>query len=143
VVEAAPAPEAVPAPEPLVAATIEVPPLESAPAAAAGEDGGGEWDLLVDKLRQWLASGQLEQLWAQSRTPLTALAALIGLLLVLRIYTALLGVIDSLPLVPGLLELVGVITVVRFGLTRLVRSSDRQQVIANLQSRWKAFRGNR
>ena len=137
---------------PTVAATIEVPPLESTSAAISPADAGtnqsagaegGEWELLVEKLRQWLSGGQLEHLWQTARTPLTVAGALIALLLVLQIYAGVLGVLDNLPLVPGLLELVGVIAVVRFGITRLVRSSDRQQVLNNLKSRWKAFRGNR
>jgi hypothetical protein len=136
-----PAPEPVAVPEvPTVLSTLELPALER---PSGGDTEGGEWDLLLDKLRQWLASGQLQQLWQTSRTPLTAAAALIGLLLVLRIYGALLGVLDSLPLVPGLLELAGLVAVVRFGLGNLVRSSDREKVIANVKSRWAAFRGNR
>ncbi|WP_411871346.1 CAAD domain-containing protein [Vulcanococcus limneticus] len=131
------APASPPAPtapaEPSVATTIEVPPLEP------GE--GGEWELLVAKVRQWLASGQLRELFNTARTPLTLLAYLVAAVLVLQIYAALLDVLEDIPLVPGLLELVGVITVVRFALTRLVRSSDRQQVVDGLKSRWNAFRG--
>ena len=84
---------------------------------------------------------QLRELVDTARTPLTLLAYLVVAVLVLQIYTALLDVLEGLPLVPGLLELAGVVTVVRFALTRLVRSSDRQQVIAGLKSRWNAFRG--
>ena len=136
-----PTPEPMAVPEvPTVVSTLEVPALER-PSGDNAE--GGEWDLLLDKLRQWIASGQLQQLWQTSRTPLTAAAALIGLLVVLRIYGALLGVLDSLPLVPGLLELAGLVAVVRFGLSNLVRSSDREKVIANVKGRWAAFRGNR
>jgi len=136
-----PTPEPIAVPEvPTVVSTLEVPALER---PSGGNAEGGEWDLLLDKLRQWIASGQLQQLWQTSRTPLTAAAALIGLLVVLRIYGALLGVLDSLPLVPGLLELAGLVAVVRFGLSNLVRSSDREKVIANVKGRWAAFRGNR
>lgn len=126
----------------VVAATLEVPPL---PIGAGGEQAGdgGEWDLLTTKLRTWLASGELQRLWAQTRTPLSAAAALITLLVVLRIYTALLGAIEGLPLVPGLLELVGVIWLARHGLPRLVRTSERQQLIDALNQRWQAFRGQR
>ncbi|MFM8935359.1 MAG: CAAD domain-containing protein [Vulcanococcus sp.] len=123
---------------PEVAATLEVP----ASAPGGGDDGdGGEWELLLQKLRHWLASGQLQQQWQSARGPLSLLAGLIALLLVLRVYGALLGVLDSLPLVPGLLELVGVIAVTRFGLRRLVRSEERQAVLRDLQKRWRAFRG--
>lgn len=123
---------------PEVAVTLEVP----ASAPGGGDDGdGGEWELLLQKLRHWLASGQLQQQWQSARGPLSLLAGLIALLLVLRVYSALLGVLDSLPLVPGLLELVGVIAVTRFGLRRLVRSEERQAVLRDLQQRWRAFRG--
>ncbi|MEY4297102.1 MAG: hypothetical protein RLZZ423_281 [Cyanobacteriota bacterium] len=131
---------AIPAPAsdaPSIASTIEVP--ASAPASSDSE--GGEWALLVQKLSAWLSSGQLQQQWQSARSPLSLLAGLIALLLVLRIYSALLGVIEGLPLLPGLLELVGVVTVVRFSLTRLVRSDERQQLITGLQQRWKSFRG--
>jgi hypothetical protein len=56
-------------------------------------------------------------------------------------YGAVIGTIDHLPLVPGLLELVGVIAVGRFAATRLVRSQERQALIRQLGDRWKAFLG--
>jgi hypothetical protein len=138
-------------PQPSVAATLTAEPLEatSAPlvatttAAATGEgDGeGGEWELLLQKLGQWLNQNELQTLWAQASKPVTALAALVGLLLVLRIYSALLGALDSLPLVPGLLELAGVVWVVRYGVPKLLRSSERERLLGGLNQRWKAFRG--
>ena len=140
------APEPEPEPEPAnvwtpqVASTTDVP---ASPAAVSSEGEGGEWELLVEKVKQWIASGQLQQQWETARTPITLLAGLIGVLLVLRVYSALLGVVESLPLLPGLLELVGVISVVRFSLTRLVKSSDRHEVIDGLKQRWSSFRGNR
>jgi hypothetical protein len=123
---------------PSVASTIEVP--ASAPGGQTSGE-GGEWELLVEKLRQWIGSGQLQEQWQASRTPLSLLAGLIALLLVLRLYGALLAVIDSLPLLPGLLELAGLIAVVQFSLTRLVRSEERRSLIQSLQQRWKSFRG--
>ena len=123
---------------PTVASTIEVP--ASAPGGETSGE-GGEWELLVEKLRQWIGSGQLQEQWQASRTPLSLLAGLIALLLVLRLYGALLAVIDSLPLLPGLLELAGLIAVVQFSLTRLVRSEERRSLIQSLQQRWKSFRG--
>ena len=123
---------------PSVASTIEVP--ASAPGSQTSGE-GGEWELLVEKLRQWIGSGQLQEQWQASRTPLSLLAGLIALLLVLRLYGALLAVIDSLPLLPGLLELAGLIAVVQFSLTRLVRSEERRSLIQSLQQRWKSFRG--
>ena len=155
-VEVAPEPEPTPAPEPepvaaaepvnawtpQVASTTDVP-ASPAAVATANEGEGGEWELLVEKVKQWIASGQLQQQWQTARTPITLVAGLIGLLLVLRIYGALLGVVESVPLLPGLLELVGVISVVRFSLTRLVKSDDRHQVIDGLKQRWSSFRGQR
>lgn len=124
---------------PTVANTITVPPSVPAEQPSSGE--GGEWELLVSKVREWFASGQATTFWAQARTPLVALMALVGVLMVLRVYGALLGAIESIPLLPGLLELVGVIWVLRYGVPRLVRSSDRQQLVDGLRNRWQSFRG--
>jgi hypothetical protein len=144
--EPQPAAEPTPAPEPAsttptVASSVDVPASPAAAASASAEQEGGEWDLLVEKLRSWIASGQLQELWQTARTPLSLLAGLVAVLLVLRIYSALLNVIDSIPLASGLLELVGVIAVVQFSLKRLVRSQDRREVIDGLKQRWQSFRG--
>jgi hypothetical protein len=135
----APAPEPVPTPEPGFAATLEVPPLEGS--AEPGGDGGGEFDLLLQKIRDWLGSGELQAQWQRFRGPLRGLAILIGVVLLLRVYASLIGTLDSLPLVGGLLELVGLIAAVRFTATRLVRKSDRDQVFAEWSRRWNDFRG--
>jgi hypothetical protein len=134
-------PEPKPVPDPVVAATLEVPPLESSQLTTIPAGEGGEWELLTGKVRAWLESGELQRLWAQARSPLTALAILIALLVVLRVYSALLGAIESLPLAPGLLELVGLIWLVRYGVPKLVRNSEREQLIGGLKQRWQAFLG--
>lgn len=150
--EAAAASEPAAANEPQVASTVEVPaspspapviaaPTPSGSSEAPSSEEGGEWDLLVSKLQSWLASGQLQEQWQAARTPLSLLAGLIALLLVLRIYGALLAVLDSIPLLPGLMELAGLIAVVQFALTKMVRSSDRSQVINGVRQRWQSFRG--
>ena len=143
-----PAPEPAAPPEPSVAATFTAEPLEPAsaplvaPSSSGADEGeGGEWELLLQKLGQWLNQNELQTLWSQASKPVTALAALVGLLLVLRIYSALLGALDSLPLVPGLLELAGVVWVVRYGVPKLLRSSERERLLGGLSQRWKAFRG--
>ncbi|QVV66380.1 CAAD domain-containing protein [Synechococcus sp. LA31] len=134
------APEPPAADTPTVASSIEVPASPQVNTAPSEQE-GGEWDLLVQKLRSWIASGQLQEQWQAARTPLSLLAGLIAVLLVLRVYSAVLGVLNSIPLLPGLLELAGLVTVVQFSLTRLVRSQDRSEVIGGLKQRWKSFRG--
>ncbi|MCT0225103.1 CAAD domain-containing protein [Synechococcus sp. CS-1328] len=137
-VEAAQAPDVTtPAPDsdsPL-AATLTVPPLESEAAE------GGEWQLLVSKLQDWFASGAVQELWQQLRSPLIALAVLIGVVMLLKVYAGVIGAMQSLPLLPGLLELVGVIWLSRFAVTKLVTSKDRQALLQDWSSRWESFRG--
>lgn len=135
---AGPDPEA-DAPEPGIVATFEVPPLEGSPDPAA--DGGGEFELLLQKIKDWLGSGELQAQWQRFRGPLKGLAILIGGVLLLRVYASLIGTLDSLPLVGGLLELVGLIAVTRFTVTKMVRKSDREQVFADWSRRWNDFRG--
>jgi len=142
--EPAPLPEPVvlpitPPAVPTVATTIDLPARGDNGGGPTGE--GGEWALLLSKLQDWLGSGQLQAQLQAARTPFTLVAGLIALLVVLQIYGALLAVINSFPLAPGLLELVGVIAVVRFGLVKLVRSQERRALIEGLQQRWKAFQG--
>ena len=129
-----------PPPVPTVATTIDLP-ARGGNAGAGPTGEGGEWALLLSKLQAWLGSGQLQDQLQAARTPLTLVAGLIALLVVLQIYGALLAVIRSFPLAPGLLELVGVIAVVRFGLDKLVRSQERRALIEGLQRRWQAFQG--
>jgi hypothetical protein len=62
-------------------------------------------------------------------------------LVLLRLYGALIDTLDSLPLVPRLLQLVGVIVLVKFSVTNLVRTSDRERLISSWQQRWTTFRG--
>ncbi len=137
VTDAADAP--VSAPEPGIVATFEVPPLEGS--ADPASEGGGEFDLLLQKIKDWLSSGELQAQWQRFRGPLKGLAILIGVVLLLRVYASLIGTLDSLPLVGGLLELAGLIAVSRFTVTRLVRKSDREQVFADWSRRWNDFRG--
>ena len=63
------------------------------------------------------------------------------MVLLLRVYASLIGTLDSLPLVGGLLELVGLIAATRFSITRMARKSDREQVFADWSRRWNDFRG--
>lgn len=124
---------------PELAAIVEIPAQEGGTEEASGE--GGEWDLLVGQIRDWMATVQLQQSLQEARRPLILLGLLLALVVVLRLYAAVLGTLDHLPLVPGLLELVGVIAVVRFGLTNLVRSQQRQALVQTIVDRWKAFKG--
>jgi hypothetical protein len=133
------APEPAPDLAPELAAIVEIPAQEGGTEEASGE--GGEWDLLVGQIRDWMATVQLQQSLQEARRPLILLGLLLALVVVLRLYAAVLGTLDHLPLVPGLLELVGVIAVVRFGLTNLVRSQQRQALVQTIVDRWKAFKG--
>lgn len=134
-----PVPTPVSEPGPGITATLEVPPLEGS--AEPGGEGGGEFDLLLQKIKDWLGSGELQAQWQRFRGPLKGLAILIGVVLLLRVYASLIGTLDSLPLVGGLLELVGLIAALRFTATRLVRKSERDQVFADWSRRWNDFRG--
>ena len=127
---------AAPAEPPGIATSVVVPPL---PAGEAGE--GGEWDLLLSKLRAWYDGADLQGRWESLGGPLRGAGLLLAAVVLLRLYSALLETLGDLPLVPRLLQLVGLVTVVHFGLTRLVRSSDRERILTTWQQRWNDFRG--
>jgi hypothetical protein len=134
---------------PSIAATLEIPPAEPTPGdeaagfagiATAGAE-GGEWDLLVAKVKEWFADGKLQRLWERWREPLRILLLFIALVLLLRLYGSVVRTIDAIPLVGGLLELVGLLVLVRFSLTHLVRAEERERLFSEWRHRWNDFRG--
>lgn len=140
-VKAAESGASVPAPAPApprdgIASTLTVPPLES---GEAGE--GGEWDLLVGKVRAWFDGADLQARWEALGGPLRAVGLLLAAVVLLRLYTGLLSTLGELPLLPRLLQLVGLVAVLRFALTRLVRSQERQRILGAWRERWNDFRG--
>ena len=121
---------------PGIATSLVVPPL---PTSEAGE--GGEWELLLNKVSAWFDSADLQGRWESLGGPLRAAGLLLAAVVLLRLYAALLETLGDLPLVPRLLQLVGLVSVVQFGLTRLVRSSERERILTNWRQRWNDFRG--
>jgi hypothetical protein len=121
---------------PGIATSIVVPPL---PAGEAGE--GGEWDLLRSKVSTWFDGADLQARWESLGGPLRGAGLLLAAVVLLRLYSALLETLGDLPLVPRLLQLVGVLSVARFALTKLVRSSERERILTSWSQRWNDFRG--
>lgn len=97
--------------------------------------------MLLHRLETWLGSGELNRQWQKIRGPLKVVAILLVAVLALRVYSSAVATVEAIPLISGLLELVGLISVIHFSLTRLVRASDRQQVLRDWQQRWLDFRG--
>jgi len=125
-----------PSEPPGIATSIVVPPL---PAGEAGD--GGEWDLLRSKVSTWFDGADLQGRWESLGGPLRAAGLLLAAVVLLRLYSALLETLGDLPLVPRLLQLVGLLSVARFALTKLVRSSDRERILTSWNQHWNDFRG--
>ncbi len=121
---------------PGIATSMVVPPL---PAGEAGE--GGEWELLRSKVSTWFDGADLKGRWESLGGPLRAAGLLLAAVVLLRLYSALLETLGDLPLVPRLLQLVGLLIVARFALTKLVRSSERDRILTSWGQRWNDFRG--
>jgi hypothetical protein len=113
-----------------------VPPL---PAGEAGE--GGEWELLRSKVSTWFDGADLQARWESLGGPLRGAGLLLAAVVLLRLYSALLETLGDLPLVPRLLQLVGLLFVARCALTKLVRSSERERILTSWGQRWNDFRG--
>jgi hypothetical protein len=133
---APPSPAPAPGERAGIAASLVVPPLAS---AAEGE--GGEWDLLIAKLRAWFDGADLQGRWESLGGPLRTAGLLGAAVVLIRLYSALLETLGDLPLLPRLLQLVGLITLARFCLTSLVRSSDRERILSGWRATWNDFRG--
>ena len=143
ILEAATArPPAAEAGEPTVAATFEVAPLSRGLGGDGASTEGGEFDLLIHKIKTWLEEADLAGQWDRLSGPLRGLGLLLGGLLVLKLYVALLDTLDDVPLLPRLLQLAGLIAFLNFSVTRLTRSSDRKVILEDWKRRWDAFRGS-
>ena len=108
------------------------------PTDSAADQQGGEWDLLTTKLKDWSSSDAPQRLWEQLRAPLKVGGWLLALLLVLRLYGAVLGALDGFPLLPGLLQLTGLIWLCRFAALNLLHRKDREQLFADLNRSWSS-----
>ncbi len=75
---------------------------------------------MLSRLRSWWAEAHQLQLWQQSRRPLVLLLGLVGLLMVLHVAAGLVQALRTIPLLPGLLELVSLAWLVRAGVPRLL-----------------------
>ena len=120
-------------PDPVIASTVTI------PAGNSGE--GGEWNLLQEKIQDWVSANNLSALWEQVKLPAQILIALIVLILVLQIYGGILRTIAAVPLAPGLLELAGIFAVANFSVRRLIKSSERKKVLSSVRERWTQFVG--
>ena len=133
--EPTPTPTPAPTPDPVIASTVSIPAQEST------DQDGGEWELLVGKVKDWLEQNDLAELWTKAQLPLRVVGGLIVFSLVATVYSGVLSTINSIPLVPGLLELAGVIWLVNFALRNLIRNSDRDNFIKGARSTWTRVTG--
>jgi hypothetical protein len=122
-------------PDPVITSTVTIPAQETS------TDEGGEWNLLVEKIKAWIDSNQLGSLWDQAQLPIRLIGGLILFVIVSTVYGGILGTINKVPLAPGLLELTGVIWLLNYARCNLVRSSDRKRVIDSIGSTWNKFVG--
>ena len=136
---ASPEPEPVQAEAPkpsAISSTVNVP---ADPDATDGE--GGEFQLLLAKLNEQLGGMDLGKIWEQSKQPLKLVGLALLLILSLQLLGAVLGTLDHIPMLPRLLQLVGLIWLSLFVSQRLVRSDERKKMIDTVSSTWQDITG--
>jgi hypothetical protein len=122
---------------PTIGSTVQVPPL-------GGEsEEGGEWDQLSGKLRDWFHRNDLGGQWDRLGGPLRASGLLLGGLILIKLYEALIDTLDDIPLLPRLLQLAGLLYLLNFGFTHLIKSQDRENLFQTWKNRWHDFTGRR
>ena len=110
------------------AETIHLEPVDG-PASAAG----GEFDLLMGKLKTWSAEQSWQGILQLSVGPLKLLFTAISLLVVLQLSIGLVQTLNSVPLLGGLLELTGLIRMGLFARDNLLRQRDRTALWVRLR----------
>ena len=101
---------------------------------------GGELQMLTTKLADWASSDATQTLWQQLQSPLKALAVLLVAVVVLRLYAAVLGALEGVPLLAGLLELTALVWIARHVAPALLRREQRQTLIDQLSQGWQRLR---
>ena len=139
VVEAEPpAPVAIPVAEPAplaapaAATPAPAPPKAEAPAAAASSEVLGLPLKLLNELLAKIGSTQLHSL-ADLVPALRILALAVVAGIALKLTSATLGAIDDLPLVGGLLELVGLVSLLNFLARNAFKQQKRAELLARIQ----------
>jgi hypothetical protein len=64
-----------------------------------------------------------------------------GGLILIKLYEALLDTLDDIPLLPRLLQLAGLLYLLNFGFTHLIKSQDRENLYQTWKKRWHDFTG--
>lgn len=98
---------------------------------------GGEWEILVQKTRDWLNQIKLKTSRKSLIQATLSLAGIFLLVVVFSTYGKILNTISVVPLAPRLLELVGFIWIITFSSTKLLRKKDREKVFSDLKDRLK------
>ena len=83
----------------------------------------------------------LTSFWKDMRKPGTTLGLLLGLLIGFRLITVLLDTLDDIPILPGVLQLIGLGYTVWFLLNYLPQADRRQALSADIQRLWRRFIG--
>ena len=91
--------------------------------------------------QEWVPASAQAPAWGLESVPEWARGSVWGRCLVATVYSGVLSTINSIPLVPGLLELAGVIWLVNFALRNLIRNSDRDNFIKGARSTWARVTG--
>lgn len=118
------------------ASSVDDPAIEeriSIPAANSSGNQGGEWALLVSKLRNWWANTDLAARWPLIQRLVLLIATLVVLNLVNRLYSGILAAIAVIPMAPRLLELVGAGWLTSYTLRYLARSEDRRTTLTTIR----------
>ncbi len=101
---------------------------------------GGEWTLLSGKVSTWIKENNF-QLKGLLR-PLLAFGVVLASIMALKVYGSILEAISHVPMAPRLFQLIGLLWIIYFSVTSLVRSEDRQELFSGLVRRWENFSGD-
>ncbi len=102
---------------------------------------GGEWDLLLKKIRNWIKGNNISNQLERARQPFILFLSLIIFLLLVQIYSRILNAIAVIPLAPRIFELTGILWLTWFSAKKLARREDREELISKLLQRWETFSG--
>ncbi len=102
---------------------------------------GNQIGASMGNARIWFAQNDFKNFGRRLLKPALAFGALVALVLLLQVYTRVLNTIGHFPLAPRLFELTGIVWVVWFSSSRLIRTEDRQEFFSSLRFRFQKLLG--
>ncbi len=96
---------------------------------------GGEWEMLLKKISNWWIKYEFSKDWIKFLRISFLVSILVILSILLGLYSGVLDALRKFPLIPEILELIGLYSALKFASMNLVRASSRRKFFSEMEKK--------